>query len=158
MKTIPTALNTHIQSETTSLATCWKLRRRDGLIFTFTEADVEIVVDIGDGDGQQVYTPLFSFNKSAISNTDDLAVDNLEMVGALDATEIDEDELRIGLFDNAVIWIFMASKSYGRAWHGGLRTATPILAVSPSTVCSQYPLSARKLNARDRLGRRSGPR
>ncbi len=109
MKTISANLTTHIQGETTSLASFWKIKTRRGTSHTFTTHDMPKTYDIGDGDGAQIYQPTSSFNRSAISNSMDMAVDELEITGVLSSTDIDEDDLRDGLFDKATIWLFQAN-------------------------------------------------
>jgi hypothetical protein len=81
MKTVSNELDTHLQQEVTSLATCWKVKRLDGVTFTFTSFNDSLAIDIGDGDGEQTYIPTSSFNRTAIENTDDLSVDNLDLTG-----------------------------------------------------------------------------
>lgn len=110
MKTDTSApLTTHIQGEVTSLATCWKIKRTDDTVFTFTAHDKPLDIDIGDNDGVATYVPTSSFNRSAIKNSDNLSVDNLDLTGVLSATDVDEVELRIGLFDYATVWIFFVN-------------------------------------------------
>src|SRR3546814_18328436 len=105
MKTASPDLNTHLQGETTTLATCWKVRRQDGRIFTFTSHDIDLSVDIGDGDGELIYDASSSYNRTAIQNTDTMSVDTLDLTGVLDSAEVDETELRRGLFGFAKVYI-----------------------------------------------------
>lgn len=107
MKSLSAGLATHLQGTTTTLATCWKIRRQDGETFTFTDHDVSLPVDIGDGDGVQAYLASASYNRTAIRNNDTLSVDNLDVVGVLSSSEIDEDELKLGLFDFAEVRVFV---------------------------------------------------
>ena len=109
MKTASAGLDTHLQQEVTTLATCWKIQRQDGQTFTFTSFNDTLAIDIGDGAGEENYIATSSFNRTAIENTDDMSVDNLDLTGVLSATDIDETELRIGLFDFATIWIFFVN-------------------------------------------------
>ena len=44
MKTLSPALAAHMDGEVTTLATCWKLKRRDGVILGFTDHDTDVVV------------------------------------------------------------------------------------------------------------------
>jgi hypothetical protein len=107
MKAAGVDLDTHIQQEVTTLTTCWKMVRRDGVSFQFTEHDVPKIVDISDGAGPQTYKASSSYNRSAIRGNDSLSVDNLDLTGVLDSGDIDETELRRGLFDHATIYIFL---------------------------------------------------
>ncbi|MEE8608992.1 MAG: DUF2163 domain-containing protein [Nitrospiraceae bacterium] len=108
MKSASTELDTHLQEEVTSLTMCWKVKRVDGTLFHFTEHDVDIPID-ADGEGVATYSASSSYNRSAIVNDDSLAVDNLDLTGVLDSLEIDETELRRGLFDFAEILVFVVN-------------------------------------------------
>lgn len=111
MKDASAALNAHLQQEVTTLATCWRVTRTDGKSFYFTDHDKDLVVDLADGDGPQTYVASSSYNRSAIKNDDTLAVDNLDLTGVLSSEEIDELELRRGLFDYARIEVFIVNWS-----------------------------------------------
>jgi hypothetical protein len=71
MKTASSQLATHIGGETTTLATCWKVTRRDGSIFGFTDFDKDLTVD------SLVYQARSGYTRSAIHTIANLAVDNL---------------------------------------------------------------------------------
>lgn len=109
MKSVSANLTTHLQGVGTTLATCWKVTRQDGQTFTFTDHDVDLSIDIGDGDGAQTYLASSSYNRTAIRNNDTLSVDNLDVVGVLSSSEIDENELKLGLFDFAEIRVFVVN-------------------------------------------------
>ena len=49
MKTISTAMQTHLEQEVTTLCTCWRLAREDGDILGFTDNSFDIIYDDGDG-------------------------------------------------------------------------------------------------------------
>lgn len=108
MKVIEPALQTHLDGEVTTLATCWLLTRTDNVQFSFTDHDVDIEFDI-DGAGEKTYKASSSYNRSAIRNTEQLSVDSLDITGVLDSEDIDENELRRGLFDFAEVLIFMVN-------------------------------------------------
>ncbi len=103
MKTISTALATHIAGEVTTLATCWKLVRRDAVVLGFTEHDADIIVD------GVTYKAASGFTPSAIKNTASLSVDNLDIEGMLDAGNITEADIMAGKYDFAEIEIFMVN-------------------------------------------------
>ncbi|MEQ1790313.1 MAG: DUF2163 domain-containing protein, partial [Rickettsiales bacterium] len=63
MKNISTALATHIAGEVTTLATCWKLTRRDNVVFGFTDHDADILVS------SVIYKAASGFTPSAVQNT-----------------------------------------------------------------------------------------
>lgn len=111
MKDASAGLNAHLQQEVTTLATCWRVTRTDGVSFYFTDHDRDLVVDLADGDGPQTYEASSSYNRSAIKNDDTLAVDNLDLTGVLSSEKIDELALRRGLFDYARIEVFIVNWS-----------------------------------------------
>jgi hypothetical protein len=111
MKSASVELDTHLQGEVTMLATCWRVTRVDGQAFHFTDHDVSLPVDLADGKGLSTYKASSSYNRSAIRNDDTLAVDNLDLTGVLDSADIDETELRRGLFDFAEVDIFTVNWS-----------------------------------------------
>ena len=100
MKTIPSALLAHLGSEVTTLATCWKLTRRDGTVFGFTDHDQPIAVS------GVIYAASTGFTPTAIASSSALNVDNLDVEGMLDAGAITETDLLAGIYDYAAIEIF----------------------------------------------------
>jgi uncharacterized phage protein (TIGR02218 family) len=103
MKNISTALASHISGEVTTLATCWKLTRRDNVVFGFTDHDADIIVDT------VTYKAASGFTPSAIQNTASLSVDNLDVEGMLSAGNITETDIMVGLYDFAEIEIFQVN-------------------------------------------------
>lgn len=98
--TVSTGMRTMLDGEHTTLAMCLKITRTDNVQFFFTEHDQPLNVD-GD-----IYTPIGSFNKSAISSKDDLSVDNLEIIGSIDDASITDEDMWNGLFDFARVELF----------------------------------------------------
>lgn len=103
MKTISTELATHIAGEVTTLATCWKLTRRDATILGFTDHNADIVVDA------VTYRAASGFSPSAVANSASLSVDNLDVEGMLSDDSILETDLLAGLYDFAEIEIFQVN-------------------------------------------------
>lgn len=103
MRTIASALLTHIAQEVTTLAMCWRITRKDGIEFFFTDHDVDLTVD---GDVYQAETGL---SHTAIEFKITAAVDNSEVIGFFNSGEITEDDLIAGLFDDAEIRMFVVN-------------------------------------------------
>src|SRR5271170_5481060 len=103
MKTISDALAAHIAGEVTTLATCWKLTRRDTTVFGFTDHDQDITFD------SVTYVAATGFTPSAIQTTGSLAVDNLDVDGMLSSGSITEADILAGLYDFAEIEIFQVN-------------------------------------------------
>ena len=100
MKSVSPALAAHIAGEATTLATLWRVVRRDGAVFTFTDHDHDLVY------GGETYACALGYQRAAISAGADLAVDETELLGLLDSGAIDPAELRAGLWDHAEVRIF----------------------------------------------------
>ena len=113
MKQISTGLATHIAGEVTTLATCWKLTRRDNTVFGFTDHDSDIIVD------SVLYKAESGFTPSAVQNSASLSVDNLDIEGMLSAGNITEADIMAGLYDFAEIEIFQVN--YNDISHGKLK-------------------------------------
>lgn len=119
-KSISSALTTHLAGEVTTLATCWRVTRKDGREFFFTDHDRDLAFD-GD-----TYLASSGYSRSAIANDAGMAVDNLDVEGVLDHEQISEQDLRAGLFDHAEVHVFLvnwADLSQGklrlrRGWFG----------------------------------------
>ena len=103
MKSASTAMAAHIAGETTTLATCWKVTRTDGLVLGFTDHDQDITFD------SQLYQASTGYTRSAIHTISDLSVDNLDIESALNSDTLAADDLRAGLWDNAEVEIFFVN-------------------------------------------------
>lgn len=105
MKEISLELKTHLQGEVTTLANCWKLTRKDGIIFGFTDHDKNINFESLEYQADTGFTP------TAVQSTASFAVDNMELDGMLSAGFIEENDIKAGLYDFAEIEIFMVNYS-----------------------------------------------
>lgn len=90
------------------LVSCFFVKQRiSGTIQGFTEHDKNIPFDLGDGNGEITYLAATAFTRTAIANTDTMAVDNLEIEGILDSSAFDIDDVDAGVYDRAEIKIFL---------------------------------------------------
>lgn len=120
MKAASPALSAHLAGEVTTLASCWRVTRKDGAEFFFTDHDRDLVVD------GEAYIASTGYSRTAIANDASLSVDNLDIDGVFDAAAITEQDLRAGLFDHAEVRVFLvnwADLSMGalkmrRGWFG----------------------------------------
>ncbi len=103
MKQISAPLANHLAGEVTTLATCWKLTRRDSTLQGFTDHDQDIVF------GGVTYKAATGFTPSAIDNNASLSVDNLDLEGMLSDTDITESDIIAGKYDFAEIEIFQVN-------------------------------------------------
>lgn len=100
MKTLPAGLQSHLSSGTTTLCWCWKLTRRDGAVLGFTDHDMPLGFDA------LTYAAVTGFTASEVQSSLGLAVDNLTVLGALNAATLNEADLAAGLYDDADIEIW----------------------------------------------------
>jgi len=103
MKQISAALSGHLTGETTTLASCWKLTRRDATVFGFTDHDQNIVFE------SVTYKAATGFTPSAIENNASLGVDNLDIEGMLSDSDIRETDILAGKYDFSEIEIFQVN-------------------------------------------------
>lgn len=100
MRTVPSGLATHLTEECTTLATLWKIVRRDGTEYFFTDHDVDLTVS-GD-----VYISSSGFERTAIKTSADFSTDNLDLVGFFSDASIPMAEVKGGLFNGARMTIY----------------------------------------------------
>lgn len=100
MKSLPTTLQTHLDSGTTTLAWCWRLTRNDGAVFGFTDHDRPLTFD------GTTYQPESGFTASEIRSGSDLSVDAQEAEGVLTSDTITEIDILDGRWDNATVEIW----------------------------------------------------
>lgn len=97
MKTFPPGLQDHLDAGATTLAWCWKVERRDGIVLGFTDHDLDLSFD------DVTFAAATGFTASEVVSSLGLAVDNLEVEGALAAAAITEADLAAGLYDGATV-------------------------------------------------------
>ncbi|MGE0755122.1 MAG: DUF2163 domain-containing protein [Alphaproteobacteria bacterium] len=100
MKQISAGLQSHMEGEVTTLATCWKVTRRDNTVLGFTNHDRDITYN------SHIYTAATGFTPTAIDNSTALNVDNLDAEGMLSSGSITEADIMAGRYDYAEIEIF----------------------------------------------------
>jgi uncharacterized phage protein (TIGR02218 family) len=105
MKNLSPSLQAHLDSGATTLAWCWKLTRRDGVSFGFTDHDRDITVDA------TLYESATGFTATEIKDTLGLAIDNLDVASALSSNRLDENDLAAGLYDDAAVEIWRVNWS-----------------------------------------------
>jgi len=103
VRTISANLAAHLAGETTTIATCWKVTRADGQIFGFTTHTSDLTIS------SQLYKAATGYTSSSAIASADLAVDNLEVRGILDATTITEADLLAGVWDFAQVETFLVN-------------------------------------------------
>ena len=107
MKSISTELRDHLDGTVTSLTSIWRLTRRDGEEFYFTDHDVDIVFD--DGDGSATYKSNVGYDRTSLVSRIGLSVDSMDVEGLLNSEAISQAELRAGLFDYAEVRVSLVN-------------------------------------------------
>ena len=102
-KTISAALAEHLADEVTTLATCWQITRRDGVVLGFTDHVRDLVVD------GVTYAAASGYTRTAIRGTADLAVDNLDVESVFSDDGITEEDLRADKYDFAEVRMFLVN-------------------------------------------------
>ena len=97
MKTVPTALQAHLDTGATTLCWCWRLTRRDATVLGFTEHDQDLVCD------GTTFGAASGFTASQIQQSLGLVIDSLEAAGALSDASISEADILAGRYDDATI-------------------------------------------------------
>jgi len=100
MKTIPVALQAHLDSGATTLCWCWRLTRRDGVRQGFTDHDRDLTFD------GTTFEALSGFTASEIKDSVGLSVDNLDVSGGISSASLNDVDLAAGLYDDAGVEIF----------------------------------------------------
>jgi uncharacterized phage protein (TIGR02218 family) len=119
MKTISTALNTHLQGEVTTLCTCWTTTLTDGAVYGFTDHVEDITF------GGVTYLASSAYSASAVETNQGLEVDNLELLGMIDPSAFNQSDVRAGRWDFATVEIFLLN--YKDLTQGALQLRKGIL-------------------------------
>ncbi len=105
MKSLPTGLQAHLDTGATTLCWCWRITRRNGARFGFTDHDRDVIFD---GTAFEAAT---GFTTTDIKSTVGLGVDDLEVESALVSDRLSETALAAGDFDDAAIEIYRVNWS-----------------------------------------------
>jgi uncharacterized phage protein (TIGR02218 family) len=97
MKSLPTGLQAHLDSGTTTLSWCWKITRSDGAVFGFTDHDLPLTF------AGTLFEPESGFVPSEIRAGQDFSVDAQDVEGALSSDRITETDILDGRWDNAEV-------------------------------------------------------
>ena len=103
MKAVSPELAAHLEGDVLTLATCWRLARRDGVVFRATDHDGDLAVD------GETYRARAGYSRTAVASEAGLAVGNVDLEGVLDDAGLEADALRAGLYDGAEVRIFVVN-------------------------------------------------
>jgi uncharacterized phage protein (TIGR02218 family) len=100
MKSLPSGLQAHLDSGTTTLAWSWKITRSDGAVFGFTDHDLALTF------AGTTFEPESGFVPSEIRAAQDFSVDAQDVEGALSSDRITETDILDGRWDNAEVEVW----------------------------------------------------
>lgn len=99
MKTVTTALQTHLDGEVTTVTTIWTITRKDGEVIRLTELDRDITI------GSNTWAATFGYTRTAISVREGFDPDEVDLTGLADGSYVSVDDLNAGLYDGATLLI-----------------------------------------------------
>ena len=100
MKSLPPALQAHLDEGTTTLAWCWRITRADGVSFGFTDHDRTLTFNGTD------FEPESGLTASEVRSGSDLSVDAQDAEGVLSSDRITETDILDGRWDNAEVEVW----------------------------------------------------
>jgi uncharacterized phage protein (TIGR02218 family) len=112
-KAILANMQTHLDGEVTSLATCWAIERRDGVRQLLTDHDRDITLGTVTALDtphlrwmmDTTYLSTRGFERKALTNKIS-ATNNSELIAILNSDGVTSNDLQAGLYDGARVYIF----------------------------------------------------
>ena len=104
-------LKDHLTAGTTTICRCWRVVRKDGTAFGFTDHDEKVVFD------GTMFVANGGMTSSAIEKTLGLSSDTAEAVGILSDLALEEQDLMAGAFDGAEVCIWIVNWADTRQRH-----------------------------------------
>jgi uncharacterized phage protein (TIGR02218 family) len=103
MKTVPVDLLAHLAGDATTTCQCWRVSRRDGRVFGFTEHDHDLGFD------GTLFLAASGFSASETEAATGLAASGSEVTGGFSGDSILEADLAAGRFDGARVEVFLVN-------------------------------------------------
>lgn len=103
MSIYPEALADHLGRAVTTVCHCWRLTRADNMASGFTDHDRALAFD------GTVFEPQTGFSASEARDTLGLAVDTVDIEGALSSEHIRDEDIAAGLYDGAKVETFLVN-------------------------------------------------
>jgi len=100
---ISAAFQAHLESGVTTLARCWRVVRKDGVVFGFTDHDCALAFE------GVVFAADSGMTALALEQGTGLGVDNTETLGALSAEAITESDISAGRYDGADVTCWLVN-------------------------------------------------
>ena len=93
-------MQAHLDTGATTMCRCWQITRSDSVTYGFTDHDTDLTFN------SVTFEAATGFTATNVESSLGLNVDNLDVVGALNSTRLNDDDLARGLYDNASITIW----------------------------------------------------
>jgi len=100
MRTFEAGFAGHIASGATTLATCWRITRKDGAVLGFTDHDEPLRFDGTD------FLPAHGLDGGEAGGRLGPQVDTAEVAGIITSDAIAEDDITVGRYDGAMVETF----------------------------------------------------
>ena len=97
MRLLEAGFAAHIASGATTLATCWRIERTDGVVLGFTDHDMPL------GFGGTEFLPAHGLDGGERTGKLGASVDTAEVAGVIHSDAIGEDDILLGRFDGAEV-------------------------------------------------------
>jgi uncharacterized phage protein (TIGR02218 family) len=157
MKTIPPLLQADLQQSTTYIAFLWSITLADGRVIRGTEHDLDIVMPADSGTppawpaaAAGTYSAIANVTAGDIASNSDMAVDNLEVSGAVQSAPYTEildvtvDEIEAGLLDMAPVAVYICN--WQQPAHGCLEIKSGFLGAITRDSDGKYTTEVRGLS------------
>lgn len=103
MRTISSAIAAHLTQEVTTLSTCLKIERRDGVSLGFTDHDQDLLLE------GFLYAASDGFNPTSVNSSNALNIDRLDIETAISDTRLRAADIAAGLYDGAWVTLLLVN-------------------------------------------------
>jgi uncharacterized phage protein (TIGR02218 family) len=146
MRNIPAPLQSLMVGGLHRFVYCWKIVRKDGVTYRFTDHDVKLTVD-----GEE-YLPSGSFSSSARQYNENSTSTNLDVQGSISSTLITAEDLRAGKYREAKVTEFVVDHRFPFAG----KFLTNIYDIQDTTFDTEEQWTAKLVSQKNRLRRSKG--
>lgn len=103
MTVLSSEFREHLERDCTTLCHCWRIIRRDGTLLGFTDHDRKLLLD-GD-----TFEPQSGLGQSEARSSLGMAIDTVDVEGALTSDVLSEADIADGLYDGAQVEILLVN-------------------------------------------------
>lgn len=103
MRDIAPDLQAALDTGATTLARCWRLERRDGVVLGFTDHDLDLSFD------GVMFEPGSGLTASAVESVTGLASDSHDVAGGLSSDRISDTDISMGRYDGATVTLYLVN-------------------------------------------------